>query len=207
MKTKSTETEAVFSTLNASTQAQRDAYVARAEEIYMAGLRRMRENLAAAGMDLNKVAPSPKSTMGRKEYRMALALHHRYTASFVTMPECQHQNVMGMLNGKIPWLVVEKPDAEAKVRAAARSDAKSCFDSFLYKLAGKITEAKGPNDYIWGATLQGVIWDGCTLTVTRSLRTGTQFDPLPDFVFTTRCIINQSVYGKLFNQWPTRRQA
>ncbi len=199
--------EQTIEMLKISTATYRAVYVKRAEEIYMSGLRNMRDMLAANGMDLNKVAPYPSSNMGRREYRMKIAAHHRFTASFETAPEARLQSMSGMMDGKIPWIVVEREGAEAKVRAEARSDANACFDSFLYKMAGKIHAVVADNEKIWGATLTGELWDGCTLKVTRSLRTGTKFDPLTDLVFNTKCIINQSVYGKLFNQWPTWRAA
>ena len=207
MNAKPKDSQAIFDLLNVSTAAYRVQYVQRAEEIFMTGLIGMRAALVANQMDLNKVAPYPSSNTGRKEYRMKLALHHRYTTSFETTEEARHQSMTGMMDGKLPWTVAERADAEAKVRAEARREANDCFDSFLYKMAGKIQAASGENKKIWGATLTGELWDGCTLTVTRSLRTGTRFDPMDSLVFNTKCIINQSVYGKLFNQWPTRRAA
>ena len=198
--------EQMVEMLKTSTAAYRAVYVKRAEEIYMSGLRNMREMLAANGMDLNKVAPYPKSNIGRREYRMRIAAHRRYTASFETAESVKHQSLTGMMYGELPWMMVERAGAEEKVRVEARRDANDCFDSFLYKMSGKIYEVVGDNEKIWGATLTGELWDGCRLTVTRSLQTGTRFDPMADLVFNTKCIINQSVYGKLFNQWPTRRQ-
>lgn len=197
--------EQTIEMLKTSTAAYRAVYVKRAEEIYMSGLRNMRQMLADNGMDLNKVAPYPSSNIGRKEYRMKIAAHHRFTASFETAPEAKLLSMTGMMDGKLPWIVVERAGAEEKVRAEARQDANSCFDSFLYKMAGKIHAVVGDNEKIWGATLTGELWDGCRLTVTRSLQTGTKFDPMADIIFNTKCILNQSVYGKLFNQWPTRR--
>lgn len=184
-----------YDKLKESTTEQRAAYVARAEEIFMANLVHMRAKLAAVGMDLYKVAPGGDSwNMGKKEYRMAEALHKRYRASFVNAPELEKPGYgyNEYSRGKKPWLVIEKPDAEPKVRAEARSQANACFDSFLSKMAVKIAQPE-----IVSATLSGTIWDGCTVRIT-CMDGSAQ-------VWTTKCILNQSVYGKLFNQWPTRR--
>lgn len=182
--------EKAVATLREATAAHRAIYVARAEEIYMTGLVGMRAALTAAGMDLNKVAPYPKTNMGRKEYRMMLAAHKRYTFSFADA-EDRPISFTGRLNGTLPWLVKEKADAESKVRAEARRDANACFDAYLYKLAGKIVKS------ITSAALTGNLWNGSTLQV--------ECEDGEKQTWTTKCIINQSIYGKLFNQWPTRR--
>lgn len=198
--------DSTFEVLKSATKVQRAAYIARAEELFMGSLNRMRETLAEVGMDLFRVAPGGKSwTQGRKEYRMAEDLQKRYRASFADSPEIANKPYMSYSTGKTPWLVVEKPDAEAKVRAEAKRAANDTFDAFLYKMAGKINAELEQGDFAESASLVGVIWDGCTLTVS----VGNKEQPRAgrDQQWTTKCILNQSVYGKLFNQWPTRRVA
>lgn len=179
-------------TLNEATGDYRAAYVARVEEMRLSNLKHMRETLAANGMDLNKVAPCPSSwSMSRKQYRMAEALHKHYRTSFEDAgTPISHT---GRMNGKLPWPVKERAEAEPNVREAARRDANACFDEFLYKMAVKIGKS------IKQGKLTGILWDGCTLTV--------ECEDGETQVWNTKIIINQSVYGKLFNQWPSRRQS
>jgi hypothetical protein len=75
---------------------------------------------------------------------------------------------------------------ETNVAEAAGAD----FDGYLARLAGKIAEP------IEGGRLAGSIWDNTLLTV--QTRDSIQ-------VWRTRCIVNVSCLGNLFNQWPTRR--
>lgn len=77
---------------------------------------------------------------------------------------------------------------EDAVRDAARAN----FDGYLAKLATKI-EAR-----ISSGTLQGSLWNGSVLRV--ETEQGSQS-------WSTKVIINRSVYNRLFNQWPTRRIA
>ncbi len=70
------------------------------------------------------------------------------------------------------------------------ANAYAAFDGYMAKLAIKITEK------IESAELVGSLWNGSNLRVRTAA--GEQ-------VWHTHCIINRSVYGKLFNQWPTRR--
>lgn len=73
-----------------------------------------------------------------------------------------------------------------EVQAAAEAN----FNAYLGKLATKITAR------IQSGSLSGYLWNGSTLTV--ETEAGRQ-------VWSTKCIINCSCLGKLFNQWPTRR--
>jgi hypothetical protein len=184
-----------FEILKANTATQREAFVARAEEQSIQGLKMMRSRLADVGMDLTKVAPRPNSwKMGKREYRQAMNLRNRYLYAFKPVPLKDPHPVYQMTAIAIrdlPEVVAEKPDAEPYIRGCAKRDANALFDAFLLKMAGKIGPA------CTAARLDGIIWDGCTVTAT--LADGSSQ------VWTTKCILNQSIYGKLFNQWPTRR--
>lgn len=178
----------------AATQTYRAEYVARMEELFMTKLVELRSQLAFVEMDINKIAPYPDSfRTGRKEYRSMLAKHKRVMSYFATDesdPRSRQQFSLVMY-GKAPWKVVEKPGAEPSCRAEGRRAANADFDSFLYKLAFKISRS------ISSASMVGTLWENCTLSVL------TEDDEKQ--VWTTHCIINRSVYDKLFNQWPTRR--
>jgi hypothetical protein len=178
-----------FEILKANTATQREAFVARAEECSVLGLNQMRARLLSVGMDLTKIAPRPNSwNTPRKQYRIAMNLRGMYLASF--KPVAKPVSFTAIPKDA-PEIVAEKPDAEPYLRGCAKRDANALFDSFLLKMAGKI----GPG--CTAARLDGIIWDGCT--VTANMADGSTQ------VWTTKCILNQSIYGKLFNQWPTRR--
>lgn len=171
--------------LKAATALIRAEYVARYTELQLAGLNVIRTGLAAVGMDAGIYAPYPNGRMGKTEYRQVLAKYSRVRRYF--------QGVKGCRSSHEPEIVVEKPDVEAKLRLAAKQEADALVDSYLHKLAGKIGKE------ISSATTNGNIWDYATLVVTccdGEVQT-----------WRTNCILNQSVYGKLFNQWPTRRAA
>lgn len=73
-----------------------------------------------------------------------------------------------------------------------RRAAEAEVDSYVIKLAGKIGKP------VVSGSVNGDLWQGSTLTVAIAGSTESQR-------WTTKCIINQSCLGKLFNQWPTRR--
>jgi len=175
--------EQTIAVLKAATENIRAAYVARYTELQLATLVRDRAGLAAVGMDAEIYAPYPNGRMGKTEYRQAEAKYRRVRSSFKCITSCRgfHQ----------PEIMVEKEDAEPRLRAHAKQEADALVDSYLYKMAGKIGKE------ITAAETNGNIWDYATLTVTCAdgeVQT-----------WRTNCILNQSVYGKLFNQWPTRR--
>lgn len=179
--------------LNEATKQAREVYTDRAIEFFMNGLVYMRKQLSDNGMDLNKVAPYPASYgptfRGTKQYKIDLALHREFNSCFETADKQASYSLH--LRRTDPWIVKEKSGVESKRRKDAVASANACFDSFVCKMLKKI----GVD--IISATFTGIIWDGCTLTVQCADGT-TQ-------VWNTKCILNQSVYGKLFNQWPTRR--
>lgn len=169
--------------LKAATALIRAEYVARYTDLQLAALVRDRAGLAAVGMDADIYAPYPNGRMGKSEYRQAEAKYRRVRRYF--------QGVKGCRGFHEPEIVVENPEAEVRLRQIAKQDADALVDSYLHKLAGKIGKE------ISSATTNGNIWDYATLVVTccdGEVQT-----------WRTNCILNQSVYGKLFNQWPTRR--
>ncbi len=82
---------------------------------------------------------------------------------------------------------LRNPEAyKAERRAAAQAE----VDTFVVKLAGKIGKP------VTSGVVVGDLWHSSKLTVQTAH--GEQ-------VWFTHCIINTSVNGKAFNQWPTRR--
>jgi hypothetical protein len=190
MKNASSDLQAIIQVLRDATATQREDFCQRAEEVSVCQLRQQRSNLAQAGWDLNAVAPNPNSwNTSKKAYRTAKNLRSWYNQNFY--PDPARKPASYTVQPPPPCYVIERAEAEPQTRRRARQEANQLFDAFLYKMAGKIGTP------ITRAALSGVIWDGCTVEVATA--TGeTQ-------IWTTKCILNQSVYGKLFNQWPTRR--
>ena len=177
-----TKTVQVLTTCTATHRAD---FVLRHEEAALSQLRWFRAELTKVGMDAEKFAPYPHGSINREAYRMAESLYYSVRRYF------QAANPNALRGIRDPLIVVERADAEAKVRADARKAANADFDAYLNKLANKIGQT------ITSAAISGGLWDGSTLAV--GCEDGT------NQVWNTKCIINQSVYHKLFNQWPTRR--
>jgi hypothetical protein len=169
--------------LTEATAQIRADYTARYTELSMARLITLRTRLAECGMDLQVYAPYPSGNLGKSEYRLQLAKRNHATAYF------KHVDAYRTLRG--PEIMVEKPDAEARLRTLAKQEADANVDSYLAKMAGKIAKEAA------SATTNGRIWESARLEVVCA--------DGEKQVWHTQCILNQSVYGKLFNQWPTRR--
>lgn len=96
--------------------------------------------------------------------------------------------------GHYLWSIIQRYGIDRAVEVA-RNDAvresQTSFDSYVGKLAGKIGKV------VVSATLCGDPWTGSILTVTDSNGVTEKW--------ATRIIINVSIHGKLFNQFPTRK--
>lgn len=174
-------------TLSAATETQRAEYIIRIQDSFLANLNRAEAELVAGGMDVRKIAPFPHGNMSREQYRKDEA-RFKYFRKITTTDETKPRS----LSMRDPDFVVLKPEVREEIKAQATRAANEDFDGYLGKLSAKIGAE------IKTATLAGALWDGSILKVEIS-DGSTQY-------WSTRCIINQSVYGKLFNQWPTRLQ-
>lgn len=170
--------------LKAATATIRAEYLARYTELEMATLVQDRAGLAAVGMDANQYADYPSGNLPRAAYRQALAKYNRVRFSF--------ESVKSSYSHREPNIVVEKADAEPRKRASAKASADIIVDKYLFKLAAKIGKE------IVSAETNGNIWAYALLKVTCA-------DGEVQ-VWKTNCILNRSVYGTIFNQWPTRRE-
>jgi hypothetical protein len=169
--------------LKVATADIRAAYVTRYTDMELFTLRHDRAELAKVGMDAKIYAPFPSGNMDRKQYRRMENDYRRV--------RCYFRGVKGCISMHDPEIVAEKPDSEVRLRAQAKQEADATVDSYLLKLAGKIGKL------IISATTNGNIWDYATLNVVCA--------DGEKQTWRTNCILNQSVYRKLFNQWPTRR--
>lgn len=150
-------------------------------------LDRIKAILEKAGWDLEIAAPYPKSNISRKDY--VLAKSRRMMIQMLTQrapdaPICRRPND--------PAIVVWNAEYAAKFVVEAKRDAAEQYDAYVAKLNAKV-----------GAVVKAVItyssgvWNDSLLTITKADGTVERWK--------TSCIINCSVLGKQFNQWPTRK--
>ena len=162
--------------------ALKAAAVQRAGVEAAAQAERMYQMLEAAGWNLDVVAPRPTSGMGRERYRAASARNQVFSS--VTRPAATSRRW-----GE-PDIRVASPEDVARFIARAERDAATEYDAFICKLVAKVGD-------VVDASLEGDhVWSRSTLTVT-----------LPSGAvqrWMTQQIVNVSVLGLLFNQWPTR---
>lgn len=138
--------------------------------------------LEAAGWDLDKVAPYPKSfSCSKAQYRQAVALYEFYRGiTTYTAPTRR--------NGE-PNIRKACPEAVARRVQQAREMAGASYEAFVAKLEGKVGEHSAAK------LVTGGTWSYSILEVTT---------PAGVQRWKTQMIINCSVLGTLFNQWPTR---
>lgn len=139
--------------------------------------------LQFVGQDLNVVAPRPTSKMSRVEYRRLQARRSAILQVLrgVSSPSC--------MPGQ-PIMLTRDPAHEAAFIRNERVAAGVSFDAYVAKLEGKVGQG------VTGASVEGrYLWQGSTLTVLKGDVTER---------WHTQQIINYSVLGNAYNQWPTR---
>jgi hypothetical protein len=166
-------------------EPHRAAAVKRAQQSATAVVAKLAEELAAAGWDLAKIAPFPSSMVSRRQYMMAKSRRVMFEQI------ANHIGGSGW-RGKDTVEMMEY-DAESAKRLIeqAKADASASFTSYIAKLTVKVGD-------VTSATISdGNLWDGAVLTVRRQDGSTERWR--------TKCILNVSCLGKVFNQWPTRR--
>jgi hypothetical protein len=154
--------------------------IARAEVTVVRWVQRTTEEIAAAGGDLEQVAPRPHGRMSREEYRAASA--RRAAVLSIARRVSPHRPSSP---------VAVDPTLVDRLIEQTRDEASASFDGYVAKLAKKVGSIRSAS--ICGSTL----WHGSTLTV--------ETDAGDTQRWRTAEIVNVSSLGKLFNQWPTRR--
>lgn len=160
--------------------------IERAEKFARSNINRLAEQLQAAGFDLNIVAPRPSANMGRSEYHLKMAVRRSYEQ--FTRPVSS----VSRWNDKVHIVLVD-PAAVERVVQACKDNAAVQYDAFVAKLVKKIGGVQL-------AALEGShVWSYSILTVVK--------DSPPHDVerWQTTMILNRSVKGLLFNQFPTRK--
>lgn len=143
--------------------------------------------LEANGWDLEKVAPYPSSLnySSRKDYMIKKARHDSfyYLTNEVTP---RHRRAPGV--GDIrTW----NEERAANIIERAKKDAAFAYEAYVAKLVGKVGECVDAE-----MVYSSGVWSNSNLKVTK-------VDGKVE-IWNTKTIINVSVLGKMFNQWPTR---
>lgn len=145
--------------------------------------------LEAAGWDIAVAAPRPRSNMPRTEYmRMKGLRESLYSITKIDESRYPNGRRYGMND---PEYVVLCEDRIKALLHSTRAQTSMSFDSYVAKLAMKC----GPG-VILAECSGGSIWNDSLLTVT--------YEDGRRVIWHTMCILNVSVLGKVFNQWPTR---
>jgi hypothetical protein len=145
---------------------------------------RARMNSIAAtlvGTDLNITAPMPNGNMSRKDYLQARAFYGIARQVCMTVREGHSMRAPVMA-------VAVNVDGIARVANDAYEATAASFDAYVAKLVSKVGDCDE-------AIVDGSLWDHSILTVAK----GAAIER-----WKTQQIINVSVLGNLFNQWPTR---
>lgn len=158
--------------------------VIRAHEAIQERIKNALADLEAHGWDLEQAAPYPRTFTSKVDYHEKLAYHTFLRHITVNTSTCSRRLTD-------PDIRVVDPKAIEIVVNLAEADAAAQYEAYVHKLEKKIGE-------VTDATLSGDnVWSYSILTVTKADGTVERWK--------TYCIINCSVYGKLFNQWPTRK--
>lgn len=164
--------------------------IKRAKQEAEAAIQKVRDDLAAAGGDVNKAAPYPENFGPNALHgyeREAARMRYQKFHSLV-MSDPNHHSTY---RRNEPHFVVLDEDKVTRSIQHRMESAAADYDSFVVKLVKKIGEAvkaKLHGNHVWGYS---------TLIVTK-----------PDGevqAWKTQQIVNFSKLGKPFNQWPTRR--
>lgn len=163
--------------------------IARAEKDAREYSAKLIKQIEEAGNDLNKVAPYPRSTnVSREQYRNAMNRHNLY----VSITTARKDNVQRHWSDATTPYYVDACPAKIEVFVeTAKITAAEQYDAFVHKLVKKVgetTEASLTGNHVWGYSVLHV-----------TLPSGEKQK------WQTQQIVNCSVYGLLFNQWPTRQ--
>lgn len=160
---------------------QRSAAILRAQEFTRERLEQFVQRFPVGG-NFKELAPRPDSfRTGRQQYKTMMAFRnlalHVVVVKNGSWPEYT-ETVVGPNYAGIDRLVEE-----------AGEEAAASFDAYVAKLTEKVGECDS-------ASVLGYLWLESILTVKK----GETVER-----WKTQQILNFSVYGKAFNQWPTRK--
>ena len=159
-------------------QASIDAAVEATKEVIAA----YKAKLEAADWDLNVAFPRPSHNTSRATY-MAQKARHDFAYSLVRAVKCSRRPSEPFL---VEWC---EEDVEYVIKTAAK-DAALQYEAYVVKLVKKV----GVCDSAVMGFMNGVWYDSNLVVIKGETKE----------VWNTKCIVNRSVYGKVFNQFPTR---
>lgn len=144
------------------------------------------QDLVANNNDLNIIAPYPSSRTihDRKEYELAMSKYRMYRYVCKGRAGSRRMN-----DPEFADLCQEKID---RFVAESREMASLSYEGFIAKLIAKVGKtplsAELDGNHVWGSSILYI----------------KHFDGSEE-KWKTKCILNVSKLGKLFNQWPTRK--
>lgn len=174
-------TETTMTHIAAAVQPLKQATVDRSVAMMQRHIESVRTALEGAGWDLNLVAAYPHSRMSRPEYMQKKA-RYEFFNRLTRWAESSHRP-------GTPLFVVWSDEAAARLLVEAAEMAAASYEAFVAKLEAKVgehSEAKLIVNGTWAYSVLEVI------------------TPVGVQRWKTQQIVNVSVLGKLFNQWPTR---
>jgi len=155
--------------------------IAHAEQEANKTIQRVAKIIEDAGYDYNTANPYPKSwNVGRREYAVAKA-RYKLISSLVELKQ----------KGINEWDAKISPAKADRFIELAKEEAAAAYDLYIAKLTKKIgacETAEISGSHIWGSSI---------IKVTFADKAGEKWK--------TQQIVNTSVLGKLFYQWPTRK--
>jgi hypothetical protein len=163
--------------------------IARATKEAYAVIAKVEVALAGAGGDREVLAPFPNSFKCDKRSFMIQKGYYTLVRD-LTEADVEPGTYVSR-SPRAPDPARMSPKGCAKFVKQSQEDASAQYDSFIAKLEAKIGE-------VTAATLSGEhVWGHSVLTVTKADGTSEKWK--------TQMIVNVSVLGKLFNQWPSRK--
>jgi len=161
-------------------QASIDAAVEATKEM----IARFTAELEKANWDLNLAFPRPNGFGSRSAYMQKKAARDFASSLVRTVDPSYRPNQ--------PVFVRMCDESIARVLSAAAKDAAAQYEAYVAKLVNKIGECNSAE-----MGYNNGVWFDSNLVVTKG-------DTKE--VWNTKCIINRSVHGKVFNQFPTRKR-
>ena len=169
-------------------EPMRTAAMDKAEAMCRDRIEKAWKELEEANWDLKTAAPFPSSLKdSREDYRRKSEKH--YFMQKITSP------VKSCLNMHEPDYRTKNEDGAKSLIAQVRRDASFAFDKYVLKLGKKVGEEK-PFAVVT-VTSENDLWFNSLLKLTEQ---NGEFE-----TWKTRTIVNCSIYGKFFFQWPTRK--
>lgn len=179
--------------VTAAVEPAREKAIERAAKFAAERVEQIKAELEANDWDVNATAPYPNaSRCDRREYKMGQAKHALVHSLVQADASRKVQLKPWERSDHHPEYVVMSDEGVARFIEQARQAASTDYDAYILKLVEKVGEVKTA---VMVTTSN--VWNVSYVIVTDE--TG------QETIWKTQQIINVSVLGKLFNQYPTRK--